>query len=134
TWRRTVGKRRFPTSGGVITCDHPGCEARFVSYSMISKLRPQAKNAGWGRVHSRFVVPPGEEYMTEQSDICPDHVPAAAERKANWDAERAELKKKDSAEKKRERMDRRNAKRKKARAAAREAAKAQAMAEVGGEA
>ena len=129
-----MSKRRFPSSGGVVACDHPGCPATFPSYSMISLLRPQAKAAGWGRVHSRFVVPPGEPYNSPTSDVCPAHKAAAEARKETWKAERAAEKKKDAATKKRESMDRRNAKRKKSRADAREAAAAHELAEVGGEA
>ncbi len=67
-------------NGGVVKCDMPKCGASFVTYSVASKAREQAANAGWSRVNGTTVKDPdGHILSTKLVDLCPGHKPKPVE-------------------------------------------------------
>ncbi|HZJ65946.1 MAG TPA: hypothetical protein VFD36_20705 [Kofleriaceae bacterium] len=84
-------KRTFPSGGGVLCCDVKKCTATFISYSIVSLLRPQAKIAKWGRRPASLFDKPGEQ-RGKLYDTCPEHDAAAALADAQRKEARAEQK------------------------------------------
>lgn len=90
-------------NGGVIRCDASNniveklrCAGQFTSFSMVSLIRSQAKQAGWDRVPG-WQVPDGHN-GAGLHDVCPTHAVLAAERKARKEEVLAEQRAKKKAD------------------------------------
>ena len=78
------------SSGGIVECQCIGCPTRFVSYSMVSIVREQAKLAGWGRV-AAWTITDADTPMRKY-DVCPVHLLTSEENRAERPKRKAEAK------------------------------------------
>lgn len=67
--------------GGVLKCDIPKCEERYTTYSVVTKVRVQAANAGWARVKGKSIQDHEGHILAtgaKKVDLCPTHKPKPA--------------------------------------------------------
>ncbi len=75
--------------GGVVKCEMPGCTQRFVTYSVASKAREQAANAGWARVSGKSIIDrDGHILSTKLVDLCPSCKPKPISERHAFEARR----------------------------------------------
>lgn len=62
-------------SGGLVHCDVDGCQAVFVTYSLVTLARGQAKGVGWKRLNGRKLSggEPGVFMSRGKVDVCQAH-------------------------------------------------------------
>ena len=68
--------RETHRNGAAVTCEFPGCAARFASHSATTVIRDQAAAQGWARISGKEIRDAkGGALSTKLVDLCPEHKP-----------------------------------------------------------